>query len=287
MAVPQGYEMAPADPRAPDAFAIRLETEGLVQLPGEPFTLASSELELVSTRWSDGQAKNISLGPDDVVRGAVADELAQRRLAALMTRYRDWAEATICENAPRYGRWLERGRTSLRTRDVAAGAASKRKDDRRLHVDAFASQPTGGRRILRTFTNVNPAGEARLWRVGEPFEAHARRWAKNLRQPVPGEAWLLRRVGITRATRTAYDTAMLGLHDAAKLDDAYQRTAPARDVEFPVRASWIAYTDSVVHAAIRGQYMLEQTFYLPVAAMAAPEAAPSRILERLVGRSLL
>jgi hypothetical protein len=31
---------------------------------------------------------------------------------------------------------------------------------------------------------------------------------------------------------------------------------------------------------------LEQTFYLPVSAMAAPEASPLKILERLTGRAL-
>lgn len=270
-----------------DDFAVRLETQGIVVLPGQPFALAREEVALVSPEWSDGRAKNISLSPAGEVRGAVGDTTAERRLASLMTRYRDWAERLILETAPRYGASLERGRTSLRTRDVAEGAESKRKDDRRLHVDAFASQPTGGKRILRVFTNVNPLGEARLWRVGEGFEAHARRWAHRLRRPWPGEAWLLRRLGVTRATRTPYDALMLGLHDAAKLDDAYQRVAPSRDVIFPAGASWIAYTDSLVHAAMRGRFMLEQTFYLPPDAMAAPETSPARILERILGRRLV
>jgi hypothetical protein len=277
---------ASLDLKSQDGFAIRLETEGLVLLPGQPFALGREEIDLVSPRWSDGRAKNISLSPRGDVRGAVAEATAERRLASLMARYRDWAESLILEEAPRYGSRLERGRTSLRTRDVAEGAESKRKDDRRLHVDAFASQPTGGKRLLRVFTNVNPVGEPRLWRVGERFEAHARRWAHHLRRPWPGEAWVLRRLGVTRAKRTPYDALMLGLHDAAKLDDAYQRDAPARDVILPAGASWIAYTDSVVHAAMRGRFMLEQTFYLPVEAMAAPETSPVRILERIVGRRL-
>ncbi|HLZ82618.1 MAG TPA: Kdo hydroxylase family protein [Caulobacteraceae bacterium] len=269
-----------------NGFAIRLETEGLVLLPGQPFALTPDEADLVSPRWSDGKAKNISLSPAGDVRGAVAEAGVERRLASLMARYRDWAESLILDRAPRYAASLERGRTSLRTRDVAEGAQSRRKDDRRLHIDAFASQPTGGRRILRVFTNVNPQGEERLWRVGEGFEAHARRWARRLPRPWPGQAWLLKLLGVTRATRTPYDAAMLGLHDAAKLDDAYQRDAPARDLILPAGASWIAYTDSAVHAAMRGRFMLEQTFYLPLEAMAAPDTSPARILERILGRRL-
>lgn len=270
-----------------DAFAIRLETDGLIVLPGQPFVLDAAESELVSPSFSDGRAKNISLGPNGLVRGATADASAHRSLFGLMSRYRAWAETLMRTQAPCYARCLEPGRTSLRTREVAEGATSKRKDDRRLHVDSFPSQPTGGRRILRVFTNINPTGEARIWRVGEPFEAYAQRWAAGVRRALPGEAWLLRRLGVTRTTRTPYDGLMLGLHDAAKLDDAYQREGPRREVSFPAGASWVVYTDSVVHAAIRGRYALEQTFYLPLEAMAAPEAAPARILERMTGRRLL
>ena len=218
------------DDTAPRAFETRLETEGLVVLAGAPFVLSHQELDLVSPRYSDGRAKSISLGPDEAVRGAAADPEATRRLRTLMTRYRTWAEALIADTAPSYAAALERGRTSLRTREVADGAERPRKDDRRLHVDAFASQPTGGRRILRVFTNINPLGEDRLWRVGEPFEAHARRWVGQVRRPWPGEAWLLRRLGVTRSMRTPYDALMLGLHDAAKLDEAYQRSGSYREV---------------------------------------------------------
>ena len=270
-----------------DDFAVRLETGGPIVLPGHPFKVIEAEAELVSPRFSDGRAKNISLGPGGDVRGAAADPAAVSRLADLMGRYRAWAEAAILERAPLYAGRLQRGRTSLRTREVAQGHPSKRKDDRRLHVDAFASQPTGGRRLLRMFTNINPDGEARHWEVGEPFEAHAARFLPRIRRPWPGEAALLRRLGITRSLRTPYDALMLGLHDASKLDDAYQREAPRAAAAFEAGQSWMVFTDSVVHAALRGRFMLEQTFYLPVEAMARPEAAPVRVLERLTGRGLL
>ncbi len=279
--------MSGVDVRGEDDLTPRLESEGLIVLPGEPFALEAAETDLISPRHSDGRAKNISLNPAGAVRGAAPDPETGRRLAALMGRYRDWAEATLRGLAPRYAQGLARGRTSLRTREVAEGNASPRKDDRRLHVDAFASQPTGGRRILRVFTNIDPRGEARIWRLGEPFEAHAARWLDRVRRPWPGEAWALSRLGITRGRRTAYDALMLGLHDAAKLDEAYQRTAPRREAAFPAGASWIVYTDSVVHAAIRGRFVLEQTFHPPLEAMAAPDAAPARILERMTGRRLV
>jgi hypothetical protein len=42
-----------------------------------------------------------------------------------------------------------------------------------------------------------------------------------------------------------------------------------------------------MHAAVSGQYMLEQTIHLPVSALYDAERAPLAILERLTGRRLI
>ena len=267
-------------------FGSRLEAEGLIILEGERFQLTDDETRVLDADLGDGRAKNISLAPGETVRGASASEGDRARLAALMARFAAWARDLVVARSPGYAQSLEMGRTSYRPRAVGDTPVSARKDDRRLHVDAFASHPTGGKRILRVFANINPAGEARLWLVGESFEAHARRWLKQLRIAAPLETWALHRLGITRARRTPYDCLMLALHDAAKLDTVYQRDAPRREIAFPSGATWIVFTDSTVHAAIAGRHALEQTFYLPLSAMAAPEASPACILERLTGRRL-
>jgi hypothetical protein len=269
----------------PDAFARRLETEGLIILPESPFILTLAESSLLDPAHSDGLSKNISLGPGGV-RGAKADPPTLAALESLMARYSAWARDTLVALAPRYAPFLDLGRTSLRTREVDEPARSLRKDDRRLHVDAFASQPTGGRRILRLFSNINPHGEARHWRVGESFEAHARRWAPQARRPLPLEAPILQALRITRARRQPYDFLMLAIHDGAKLDVAYQANAAFQEFRFPPGSSWLVYTDSVVHAAMGGRFALEQTFYLPIDAMAAPAHAPLRVLEGMLGRAL-
>ncbi|MBV8593340.1 MAG: Kdo hydroxylase family protein [Caulobacteraceae bacterium] len=267
-----------------DDSARTLETAGLVERSDRRFVLTPAEAALVVGTRGDGAAKNVSLGPGGV-RGA-GEGAPTVALGALMSRFADWSEALLLELAPRYRRALERGRASLRTQAVEGRPASPRKDDRRLHVDAFASQPTGGRRILRVFANINPDGEARVWRVGEPFEAHARRWIGGWRPPLPGLSTMLNTLGVTRARRTPYDWAMLALHDSAKLDETYQASAAYAERRFAAGSSWIVFTDSTVHAAIAGRHALEQTFYLPVAAMAEPNASPLRILERLTGRPL-
>ena len=49
----------------------------------------------------------------------------------------------------------------------------------------------------------------------------------------------------------------------------------------------MAFTDQVSHAAMAGQFQLEQTFLLPIDAMLDPQRSPLRILERLIGRPLV
>ncbi len=71
---------------------------------------------------------------------------------------------------PHYTPALRLAPTSYRPAQVETRVQSWRADDRRLHVDSFPSRPNYGERILRVFTNVNPEGAPRVWRVGEPFE---------------------------------------------------------------------------------------------------------------------
>jgi hypothetical protein len=94
-------------------------------------------------------------------------------------------------------------------------------------------------------------------------------------------------LGITKRRRSDYDHYMLRLHDRMKADLAYQSSAAQKPYEFPAGSSWIVFTDQVSHAAMSGQYALEQTFHLPVDAMQDPSQSPLRILERVVGRQLV
>ena len=79
---------------------------------------------------------------------------------------------------------------------------------------------------------------------------------------------------------------MLQLHDRAKADAEFQRASPQARVDFAPGTTWVVYSDQVVHAAMDGQHMLEQTFYLDVDHLQRPETSPLRTLERLMGRAL-
>ena len=57
-------------------------------------------------------------------------------------------------------------------------------------------------------------------------------------------------------------------------------------VHFAPGTTWLCFSDQVMHAAVSGQYMFEQTIHLPVAALYEPSRSPLAILERLTGRAL-
>jgi hypothetical protein len=137
------------------------------------------------------------------------------------------------------------------------------------------------------FCNIAPDGAPRAWRVGEPFADFARQFVPRAGTAVPGSAWFLERLGLTKGRRSEYDRIMLRLHDTGKLDAAYQSGAPRADVAFAAGSTWMCFTDQVLHAALAGHCALEQTFHLPIAAMAHPERSPLRVLEELAGRALV
>ena len=87
----------------------------------------------------------------------------------MLARFGAQAEALVRGLLPRYAPALERARTSFRPAEIAGRTYAARKDDSRLHVDAFPTRPMHGRRILRLFSNIAPDGTPRAWRVGEPF----------------------------------------------------------------------------------------------------------------------
>ena len=143
-----------------------------------------------------------------------------------------------------------------------------------------------GRRILRLFCNIAPMAPCVTggWASRSPISRSASCRAPGRRSP--GSAWFLERLGITKGRRSEYDRIMLRLHDTGKLDAAYQSGAPRADVAFAAGTTWLCFTDQVLHAALAGHCALEQTFHVPIAAMAHHERSPLRVLERLAGRPL-
>jgi hypothetical protein len=269
------------------AAAVRaLECGQVLCLPGLACQVSAAEQRFLSPEVLDG-SKNVSYDPvSGNVGGTRCTGADAVDLAALIGGFSARATGLLHNLLPAYRDGLRRGRTSLRPAEVAGRSTSWRKDDTRLHVDSFPSQPTRGKRLLRVFSNVNPHGRPRRWRVGESFAAVARRFWPRLRSPLPGSGLLLRLFHVTKSTRTGYDHFMLQLHDAMKSDGDYQRRAEQVVHDFPAGSTWVCYTDQVSHAALAGQHQFEQTFRLPVRRMHDAATSPLRVLEGLAGRRL-
>jgi hypothetical protein len=273
---------------AEQQHAIRaLEQGSVLFLPRLRFAMEEFEGRLL-TPSIVAKSKNVSLDcSSGALRGSSAEGAEVGLLRSMMQRFAASSAALLCNLLPRYETGLLTGRTSFRPVEIATRSTSWRKDDTRLHIDSFPSSPVQGRRILRVFSNVNPHGQSRIWKLGESFESVARRYLPSARGPVWGVSQILSSLRITKGRRSAYDHFMLQLHDQMKADLEYQSNADQIVFGFDAGSTWIAFTDQVSHAATGGQYALEQTYYLPDTCMLDPSQAPLRILQRLAGRELV
>lgn len=231
---------------------------------------------LMSETILDEGHKNISYDYQKKKLGKFQNTIPnlEKLLEQMMRGYAEFALQLIEASLPSYIPNLRWGRTSFRPAQISGRVSSKRKDDTRLHVDSFSATPVNGLRILRVFCNINPQQEPRVWHVGEPFTQVLDRFAPHIKPYSKLTAKILQLVKTTKSLRSPYDHYMLHLHDSMKRDDAYQTQVPKNQIDFPSQSSWIVFTDHVSHAALSGQYLLEQTFYLPVENMVNPELSP-------------
>ncbi len=264
-----------------------VEAGKVLYFPQLAFQLSSEEVALLRPDLLAEGVRNISLDSSGKLKGVAGDEAVQARTQALVGRFAAQAAGLVHSLFPAYKGHLRAAPTSLRPVQVSTRNQSWRADDRRLHVDAFPSRPNRGERILRVFSNLNPHGEPRQWRVGEPLEDVVQRFGPGLPAYSPLKARLLRALRVTKSLRSEYDHMMLQLHDAMKRDERYQKESPQEAMAFPAGSTWICFSDQTVHAAMGGQHMIEQTFHLPVDRQYNPQASPLAILTRFAGHPLI
>jgi hypothetical protein len=264
-----------------------LEAGSVLFLPRLRFSILETERPLLSLSTA-GKSKYVSFDSrTGELRGGSLGGAEAKPLAAMMQRFAGCSKDLLSALLPHYKTSLSRSRTSFRPVEIAGRSTSWRKDDTRLHIDSFPSSPVQGKRILRVFSNIDPDGRSRSWRIGEPIEKVAGRYLNSLKPPGRASSRLLRLLRITKSRRTAYDHLMLQLHDRMKKDADYQSGPDQISFEFPTGSTWIVFTDQVPHAAMAGQNVLEQTFFLPVRGMMDQSKSPLRILERLRGETLV
>ena len=273
-----------------------LEAGNILLFPQPPFVIPAEDREfLLGQKQTDSALhKNIAYRPgEDRITGLGKSEGAAGRLHAIMRNYSQSVVRFLGETLPPYaGKW-KLDFASFRPLEEKGRPARLHARNDLPHFDAFPTRPTNGDRILRFFTNLNPA-QSRVWITSQIFEAIGPRFAESIGLPARRSENRLaksfravaRALHFPGARRSPYDRFMHQCHNAMKEDSAFQGSCPQQRWEFAPNANWMVFTDCVSHAVLEGQYALEQTFLISRSAMVEPQRSPISILERLAGYPL-
>jgi len=289
-----------ADEPNPDRGRIlcgELEAGNILYFTRTPFDFPDEDIQFLLTRKQTDTAlhKNIAYRPavDRITGVEESSGPGVERLRAIVRGYSQRSSKFLDELlTPYQGKW-KLDYASYRPLEERGRPARLRARNDLPHVDAFPTRPTNGDRILRLFTNINPA-QNRVWITSQTFDVVGLHFAKAIGLPQAQGTGALARtlrslaaaVRLPGANRSPYDEFMHNCHNAMKENSEFQHTCPKQRWEFPPHSTWIVFTDFVSHAVLEGQYALEQTFIISRDAMVRPELSPLRILENLAGHPL-
>jgi hypothetical protein len=289
-----------ADEQSPDRSRIlcgELEAGNILYFPRTPFDFPDEDIQFLLTRKQTDTAlhKNIAYRPavDRITGVEESSGPGVERLRAVVRGYSQRSSKFLdVLLTPYQGKW-KLDYASYRPLEERGRPARLRARNDLPHVDAFPTRPTNGDRILRLFTNINPA-QNRVWITSQTFDVVGPHFAKAIGLPRAEGAGALARTfrsiaktaHLPGANRSPYDEFMHNCHNAMKENSEFQQTCPKQRWEFPPHSTWIVFTDFVSHAVLEGQYALEQTFIISRDAMVRPELSPLRILENLAGHAL-
>lgn len=282
----------------------QLEEGNILFFPRTPFELPEEDRTFLLSQHQSGNSyhKNISYRPAEgrLTGYARHSRPEQERLRGVMKAYSEKAAGLLAALLEPYRASWRIDFASFRPEEERGRRLRLHARNDLLHIDSFSTRPTNGDRILRVFTNINPA-QSRVWLTTETFEGLARRYlgpggpaelrVRGLASSGPngfGSAFarLARVLRLPLAEPSPYDRFMLTFHHYLKENREFQDSCAKSRWEFPPNSTWIVFTDMVAHAVLEGQFALEQTFIVPRSALVLPEKAPASILESLVGRPM-
>lgn len=304
VSVERGFNRPSTDAQAPAAKATvgcqlcsELEAGNILFFPKPPFVIYDDDRAFLLDQKQTNSAlhKNVAYRPaEDRITGLDKTDTPEAdRLRSIMRSYSQSVVGFLSELLlPYAGKW-KLDFASFRPLEERGRPARLHARNDLPHFDAFPTRPTNGDRILRFFTNLNPA-QSRVWITSQTFEAIGPHFAKAIGLPrrrsdsplarsLRGLATSLKLPG---ARRSPYDHFMHQCHNAMKEDSAFQQSCPKQRWEFPPNSNWMVFTDCVSHAVLEGQYALEQTFIISRDAMVEPQRSPIAVLERLAGYPL-
>lgn len=275
----------------------QLEQGNIFFFARTPFAFSREQRKfLLSQRQSNAAYhKNVAYRPaEDRLTGlAKSDASEAGRLRAILREYSEESARFVFSLLSPYKDGLRRDFASYRPVEERGRPARLRARNDLPHVDAFPTRPTNGDRILRVFTNLNPA-QNRVWLTSETFDVVARRYAQKIGLPKRRGATFASRalgafakkLGLPGAHRSPYDHFMHRCHNFMKENEEFRAACTTERWDFPPDSTWMVYTDMVSHAVLEGQFAMEQTFIVSRKVMVLPEKSPIAILEELTGYPL-
>lgn len=280
---------------APSAVPLehRLERGEIITYPICPFALPQGDDRqfLMEQQHSPWGHKNISYNPQTgrVTGFRRRARQAGDRLGALMAQFSQAATAWLSRELPRYAEGWQLDRASLQPEEEATRRLRLSARNDLLHVDAFPTRPTHGARILRLFVNFHPS-DPRVWVTSDTFERLLARYGEAAGLPRSGRrssgpggwALVISRLLDPFSWRgpIEYDQFMLRLHHYLKTHDEFQERCAKRYWYFPPGSAWLAFTDGVAHAVLRGRYALEHSYLIPARVLSLPDESPAALLAR-------
>jgi 3-deoxy-D-manno-oct-2-ulosonic acid (Kdo) hydroxylase len=276
----------------------RLERGDVVFFPKCPFPLPEGEDRtfLLEQQLAGRVHKNIGYDPRTGKASGFQrrDAVQAERLRSLLADFSRTTTEWVTRTLPSYSRNWQLDRVSFRPEEEATRRLRLTARNDLLHIDAFPSRPTNGWRILRVFANVNLT-EPRIWITSDPFAKLLERFGLQVGLPGRHPGTLTRRLRQSvvklfrpkRPARSDYDDFMLRFHNFLKANEEFQERCRKRFWKFPPGSAWLVITDTASHAALRGRFALEHSYFLSPGTLALPEESPPALLERACGRPVL
>lgn len=155
-----------------------------------------------------------------------------------------------------------------------------------LHLDFTFPYALDGWRKLTVVLNLHPTQEW-VWITSETFASLLTQYGKEVGLPGQrGRSWTSwarsfpRLLGQTEPSETELERFLVQFNRFLRKSDQVQEKSIKRARQFEPGSLWMAMTDGISHAVLRGQYAIEHTFLIPPHFLHFPEQAPVAILRQ-------
>lgn len=217
--------------------------------------------------------------------GRLARQADASAMVGFLESFHLAAAETLLHAMPHLNGSLVPDRVSWRPWELATRLVRWNARDDLFHIDHFPKRPSMGRRVIRVFMNAGTEDEI-VWANTNPLGQLLDDWRKYGQPFVFRDLGAVLRDAAGKDSRwwrpqkgvSLHDAVFKAIHDRLKRDEAFQEGAARKIHRFPPGAVWMAMTDLCCHSFLRGSWLVDATWFLPIDACLHPELAPCKIL---------